>query len=637
MFEFFRTHQKAMQLVLLLLIIPSFALFGLDSYTRMRDGGEPYAEVGGNPIRVEEFDASKRQQVERLRQQLGAAFDPSLLASPAVDQAVLDDLVEDKVSSWVIAQEHLWSSDARLRDVIARIPEIQENGQFSLARYKSLLAAQGRTPEMFEAGLRDDLARQQVHGPMSISEFVPRAVRARLLEIQNAPRTVQVFALKADDFLSRAVATDEAMAAWYKANESKFRTPETADVEYVVFAADDVAAKITVSDADARAYYEQNKPRYASPEQRRARHILYAAGKDASSDDKAKAKAKAEAALAKLKADPKKFAEIAKAESQDPGSAAQGGDLGAFGRGMMVKPFEEVAFGLAKDEISGVVATDFGFHIIQVTEVVASVARPFEELKAELVAEIRRQQAQAKFAEQAEAFSNLVFDQPDSLKPAIDKFGLTVRKATITSRAVARGVPAANPLGNGEFVNSLFVDDVLKKGNNSKAVTLSGAVVSGRVVKYSPAATQPLDAVADKVKAAVQREEALKMAQTEGKRLLETARQGGVITWSAEQTVSRAKPQPLPPEAVNAAMALDAGNLPAVGGVEIADRGYALVRVVAVPEWKAPDMADTKTLTDPQVRAWQEAAAQSSGLASAAAARKASKTKVLKTFKQEQS
>lgn len=637
MFEFFRTHQKAMQLVLLLLIIPSFALFGLDSYTRMRDGGEAYAEVGGNPIRQEEFDASKRQQVERLRQQLGAAFDPSLLANPAVDQAVLDDLVEDRVGSWVITKEHLWSSDARLREVISRIPEVQENGQFSLARYKSLLAAQGRTPEMFEAGLRDDLARQQVHGPMSISEFVPRAVRARLLEIQNAPRTVQTFALKADDFMSQAKASDEAMAAWYKANESAFKTPESADVEYVVFSADEVAAKLTVSDADAKAYYEQNKPRYASPEQRRARHILYAAGKEASSDDKSKAKAKAEAALAKLKADPKKFAEIAKSESQDPGSAAQGGDLGAFGRGMMVKPFEDVAFSLGKDEISGVVATDFGFHIIQVTEVVASVARPFEELKGELIAEIRRQQAQSKFAEQAEAFSNLVFDQPDSLKPVIEKFGLTVRKANITSRQVQKGVPANNPLGNGEFINSLFVDDVLKKGNNSKAVTITGAVVSGRVVKYAPAAVQSLESVADKVKLAVQREEAVKLAQAEGKRLLDVAKQGGVVSWSAEFTVSRGKPQPLPPEAVNAAMALDAGKLPAVAGVDIADRGYALVRVTAVPEWKAPDLSDPKMLTDPQLRAWQEAAGQSSGLASAAAARKASKTRVTKTFKPEQS
>lgn len=637
MFEFFRTHQKAMQLVLLLLIIPSFALFGLDSYTRMRDGGEPYAEVAGNPIHLEEFDASKRQQIERLRQQLGGAFDPTLLASPAVDQAVLDDLVEDRIAGWVVTQEHLWASDTRLREVIARVPEVQENGQFSLNRYKSLLAAQGRTPEMFEAGLRDDLVRQQVHGPVSISEFLPRAVRARLLQIQNAPRTVQVFVLPTDRFVSKAIVTDEAMAAWYKSNESRFKTPETTEIEYVVFAADDVSAKITVSDADARAYYEQNKARYATPEQRRARHILYAAGKDASSDDKAKAKAKAEAALAQLKANPQRFAELAKAESQDPGSAAQGGDLGLFGKGMMVKPFEDTAFALGKDELSGVVATDFGFHLIQVTDIQTSVARPFETVKAELIDEIRRQQAQSRFAEQAEAFSNLVFDQPDSLKPVIEKFGLTVRKATLTGRQIQRGAPATNPLGSGEFISSLFVDDVLKKGNNSKAVTLSGAVAAGRVIKYAPAAVQAMEVVADQVRAAVVREEAAKLAVAEGKRLLESARQGDAIAWSAELSVSRTKPQGVPPEAVKAALAADTSKLPVVVGAELTDRGYALVKVVSVPEWAAPDLTDGKALNDPQLRNWQESAAQSAALASAAAARKASKTKVIKTFRESQS
>jgi peptidyl-prolyl cis-trans isomerase D len=637
MFEFFRTHQKAMQFVLLLLIIPSFALFGLDSYTRFRDSAEPYAEVGGVPVKPEEFDFSKRQQLERLRQQLGAAFDPSLMNSPAVDQAVLDDLVQEKTSAWVITQERLSASDTRLREVIAQIPELQEGGKFSMTRYKSLLAAQGRTPEMFEAGLRDDLSKQQVHGPVAISEFLPVAVKQRLLEIQNAPRTIATVVFSADAYLSQAKVTDEQIAQYYKANEAGFKTPETADIEYLVLSPDDVAASITVTDADALAFYQQNKPRYASAEQRQVRHILYAAGKDAASADKARAREKADAALAKIKADPKQFAAIAKAESQDPGSASQGGDLGAFGRGMMVKPFEDAAFGLAKDAISGVVESEFGFHIIQVTDIIGSVTRPFEEVKAELLAEIRRQQATSKFAEQAEAFTNLAFDQPDSLKPMVDRFKLQPKSAKITARQVLRGVPANNPLGNGEFINSLFTDDVLKKGNNSKALTVGGAVVTARVVKYAPAATRPLESVSDSIKVIVQKTEAAKLAVDAGKQALEKALKGEPLSWSPDVQVSRAKPGALAPEAVSAALKADSKSLPAYTGAVVGENGYVLVKVLAAPAYTAPDLSDAKVATDPKLRSWQEAISQSAGLASANAAKAASKTKTLKTFREQSS
>ncbi len=634
MFEFFRSHQKMMQFVLLLLIIPSFALIGLDSYSSFRDRGEPYAEVDGKKITPEVFEFNKKQQIERLRQQLGGAFDPTLLDSPQLNQAVLDDLLEDEVTQWAIRKEYLSASDARLADVISKIQAVQENGRFSLTKYNALLAAQGRTPEMFEAGLRSDLAKQQVTGPVAISEFLPVSIKARLLEINDAPRVVQFLEFSSGQFAAAAKVSDAQIAQYYADNQAAFKTPEIAEIEYAVLSPETVGQTINISDVDAKGYYEQNKARFSTPEERKARHILISAGKEASSEDKAKAKEKAEAILAKLKADSKQFAALAKAESQDPGSAGQGGDLGQFGRGMMVKEFENVAFALKKDEMSGVVATDFGFHIIEVTDILPSVVKPFEQIKADIVEEIRRQQTQSKFAEAAEAFTNLAFDQPDSLKPVLDRFKLNVKKATVTSRQLLKPAEANNPLGNGEFIASLFTDDVLKKGNNTKAVTVGGSVVAARVVKYNPVAVKGLETVSADIKQVLTRQEAGKLAVQAGEAALEKAKKGEAIEGlSAQTTIARSKPQGLNGKAVAQAMKLDVKTLPAFTGADLGEAGFVLVKVLSAPEYKPADAKDPKVAGDPRMARWLDSASQSSGFAALAAIKAQSKAKTLKTFK----
>jgi peptidyl-prolyl cis-trans isomerase D len=634
MFEFFRSHQKMMQFVLLLLIIPSFALIGLDSYSTFRDRGEPYAEVDGKKITPEAFEFNKRQQIERLRQQLGNAFDPTLLDSPQLNQAVLDDLLEDEVTQWTIRKEYLSASDGRLADVISKIQAVQENGRFSLSKYNALLAAQGRTPEMFEAGLRSDLAKQQVTGPVAISEFLPVTVKARLLEINDAPRVVQFLEFSSGQFAAAAKVSDAQISQYYADNQAAFKTPEVAEIEYAVLSPEIVGQTITISDADAKGYYEQNKTRFSTPEERKARHILIAADKEASSADKAKAKEKAEAILAKLKADSKQFAALAKAESQDPGSAAQGGDLGQFGRGMMVKEFESVAFALKKDEVSGVVATDFGFHIIEVTDIVPSVVKPFEQIKPEIVEEIRRQQVQSKFAEAAEAFTNLAFDQPDSLKPVLDRFKLGVKKATVTSRQLLKPAEANNPLGNGEFIASLFTEDVLKKGNNTKAITVGGSVVTARVLKYNPVAVRGLESVSADIKQVLIRQEAGKLAVQAGEAALEKAKKGEPIEGlSAQTTIARSKPQGLNGKAVAQAMKLDVKNLPAFTGADLGEAGFVLVKVLSAPAYKTADAKDPQVASDPRMARWLDSASQSSGFAALAAIKAQSKAKTLKIFK----
>lgn len=576
MFDAVRNNPRIVQIFLALITLP-FAFFGVESYIRNAGSGDSVAKIGDVKISQQQFQQALREQQEKLIHQFGN-IDPKMLDTPEARRAILDDLIDQRLLMLEARKDHMLAGDEAVRRAIANIQAFQDNGKFSRDRYEALLSAQGMNPAGFEAQLRQDLTLQQLAGSIGQSGFVPRTVSDRVLAMQTEKREVQEYRLPIDAYLPQVKLEADAAKKFYDANSKQFEIPEQARAEYVVLSLEGIEAQTPVSEADAKAWYESHKDRYQQPEERRASHILITADKG----DKAKARSKAEEVLQEVKKNPAAFAELARKYSQDPGSAAKGGDLGFFGRGMMVKPFEDAAFSLKEGEISGIVESDFGFHIIKVTGIHPGKIKEFAEVRPEIEAELKKQGAARKFAEAAESFSNLVYEQADSLKPVADKFQLPIKQTAWLAR---QPNPANGPLGNEKLLSALFSEDALKNKHNTEAVeTAPNTLVAARVVEYKPAALQPFDAVKGNIEATLKTREAQALAKKDGEAKLAALKKGEAdkFAWGEAKAVSRLDPRQVPPQAVPAIFRADTGKLPAYAGVELPGVGYGLYKVVKV-------------------------------------------------------
>lgn len=594
MFEFIRTHRRLMQFLLLLFIFPSFAFFGLEGYTRFSEGDNAVAKVAGQSITQQELDAAQREQMERFRQMFGAQFDPKMLDTPEAKQNILDGLIAQRAIAVEAANSRLSVSDQALQQNILAVPGLTgADGKFDVERYKSLLAAQGMTPAMYEARLRHDLALQQVTDAVQSTAFAPKTVTNRLSDLNDQEREVQELLFKASDYVSQVKVTDDMLKSYYDKHGSQFEIPEQIKAEYVVLNSDAVAAQISISDADIKSYYEQNAKRFTEEEQRRASHILIKAGKDASTAEKAAAKEKAEKLLAQLRKNPADFAKLAKENSQDPGSAERGGDLDFFGRGMMVKPFEDAAYALKQGEISNVVESDFGYHIIMVTDVKPASVKSLDEVKPEIAAEIKKQLAAKRFAEMAEQFTNMVYEQSDSLKPVAEKLNLKIETVAGLTRTPSQAFPQGAPFNQPKFLTALFSDEAVKNKRNTEAVEVApNTLISGRVLEYKPVSKRPFEEVQAAIREQVMQTEAAVLAEKAGKDKLAELNSGANASgFSAPKTVSRTKPNDFGREVMSAVMKADTSKLPSYAGVDLGNRGYGIYRINKVMQPDTPDTA----------------------------------------------
>jgi peptidyl-prolyl cis-trans isomerase D len=591
MFDFVRKHTKVMQLVLFLLIFPSFVLVGINGYDRFREKGEPVAKVDGEEIRQGDWDAAHKQEVERLRQSM-PTLDPKLLDSPAARYATLERMVRDRVLAAAARKSKLATSDQRLARELQQHELIAAlrgpDGKLDMARYRQLVGSQGMTPEMFEANVRADLSARQVLGGVAGTSLATPVQAGLSLNAFFEKREVQVARFDPADYAGRIKPTDAEIDAYYKENAALFQAPEQANIEYLVLDLDTIRKGLTVNEQDLRTYYEQNAGRLSGQEERRASHILIAVPKGAPAPEREKAKAKAEELLAAVKKSPGSFAEVARKNSQDPGSAANGGDLDFFARGAMTKPFEEATFALKKGEISGLVETEFGYHIIMVTDIKAPKQRSFEEMRPELEADLKKQQAQRKYAEAADTFSNGVYEQADSLKPVADRLKLDIRTGTNVTRTPAPG--ATGPLGNPKFLNALFSPDSTQKKRNTEALEIApNTLVSGRVTQYTPARTLPLAEVKERVRQRLVAVRAAELAKKEGmEKLAAWKANPAAASLPAAIAVSRQEAQKQPQAVVEAALRADPAALPVLAGVDLGQQGYALVKVNKVLPRETP-------------------------------------------------
>lgn len=581
MFDFFRKYNKIVMIFLFLLIIPSFVLFGVDRY-QGSGNEEKVARVDGNSITRSEWDIQHRNEVDRIRQQ-SPNVDPTLLDSDAMRYATLERLVRDRVLAAAAAKSNMTVSEERLTRIFAQDAGLAAfrtpDGKFDRETFQRVT---GRTPEQYEASMRADLATQQVLLGISGTAFTPPALAAATINAFYDSREIQVARFTPESFASKVAISDADIETYYKDHTAQFQAPEQASIEYLVLDLEAAKKNVSVNEADLKTYYEQNKARFGTKEERRASHILITAPASASAADREKAKAKAEQLLAEVKKAPATFADVARKNSQDPGSAEKGGDLDFVTRGAMVKPFDDAMFALKKGDISDVVETEFGYHIIRLTDIKPAVVPPFEQVRATIESDVRAQQATQEFAKAAEAFTDAVYQQPDSLKPAAEKLKLTIQTATNVARTPAPGATGA--LASRNFLSALFAPDSLERKQNTEAIEVgSNQLASGRVTQYSPARPIPLAEVKDKIRAQLITERAAVLAKTEGEAKLAawTTKADGA-TFGAPVTVSRRESQSQPMAIIDAALRADASKLPALVGVDLGTQGYAVVRVTKV-------------------------------------------------------
>ena len=585
MFDFIRKHTKVTMALLFLLIVPSFVLFGLDGYDRSQGNSTVVARVDGRDITQSDWDMAHRNEVDRLRVSM-PALDPKLLDSAEARYASLERMVRDRVLAATAAKSTLITTDQRLARELQDNPEIaalrRADGSLDIERYRQLVSRQGMTPEMFEAGVRSELSSRQVIMGVAGTGFSSNAVADTALNAYFEKREMQLARFNAADYAGKINPSDADLEKFYQTNQALFQSPEQASIEYIVLDADAVSKTLAINEQDLKTYYEQNAQRLGGAEERRASHILINAPKTAPPAEREAAKAKASQLLAAVKQSPESFAEVARKNSQDTGSAASGGDLDFFARGAMVKAFEDVAFGMKKGEISDLVDTEFGFHIIRVTDIKTPTQRSFEEMKPQLESELKKQQVQKKFAETAEAFANGVYEQPDSLKPVADRLKLEIKTATNLTRAPAPGAKGA--LGNPKLLSAIFSPEAIDKKRNTEAIEVGPSqLASARVTQHTPARTLPLAEIKDRVRVGWLAERSAQEARKEGAAKL--------VAWKANPaaavlpetaTVSRAEPQNLPAPVVDAAVRADPAALPYFTGVDLGAQGYVVVKVAKV-------------------------------------------------------
>ena len=592
MFDLVHNNKRLMQIVLTLVALP-FAFWGIDSYQRVMSRSGEVAEVEGQKITEQEFGDALRQQQERFRGMLGRNFDPALFDSPAIRLELLEGMISQRLMMQHAMRNHLTVSNEMLVETTMSIPAFQVDGKFSRERYDAALRNERMSSEAFDAALRRDILTQQLTGALADSGLASKAASRQFAQLRAQQREIAEHRIQADAQLEKSKVAAEAVRAFYDGNPARFQVPEEVGVEYLVLSPDALLASEQVGADEIKSYYEANISKYGEPEQRRASHILTVVKSGAGDAEKAKARERAAQILAQLRKSPGSFAELAKKNSGDPGSASQGGDLGFFSRGMMVRAFEDAAFGLKPNQISDLVESDFGFHIIKITGIKAGKMKSLELARPEIERELRKQRAGRRFAEAAEAFSNLVYEQSESLGPAAERFKIALQRAEGVTRQSAP-VPALN---NARLLAALFADDSIKNKRNTEAVeTAPSVLVSARVLNHKPASQRPFDEVKGDLAKQLARQEALVLARRQGEERLEELKKGNAsaVRFGATKLVSRDEPQDLGPEALSKIFGADASKLPVYAGLE-SNNGYAIYRVTRVVDVQ-PDEARARSV-----------------------------------------
>lgn len=583
MFDFVRKHTRLLQLLLLILILPSFVVFGIQGYSKFSGDEGIVAKVGKQAITQAEWDNAHRSQVERIRAQQ-PNVDARLFDTPEARRQSLDALVRQYVLAEAAADQNLAVSDNRLLRQFTTDPRFaglfNPDGSFN----KGLLEARGMTPNQFVAAVRQEMVLGQVLGAVQATGQTSSLSNRQAVDALFQVREVQWTQFEPKQYAGQLNPTPEQLQAAYKdpANAAWLTSAEKADVQYLVLDIDTLKQRVSVSEDDLRRSYKENEARFSTPEERRASHILVKVDASASAEQKKAARAKAEGLLAQLRQNPAQFAELARKNSDDPGSAVNGGDLDFFGRGAMVKAFDEAAFKLKKGELSGLVETEYGFHIIQLTDIRGGGTQPFEAVRAQIEDEARKQLAQRQFAEAAERFTNGVYEQSDSLQPVANELKLPLQ--SMNGVLHVPGDKDQGPLGNRRLLDALFDANNRAKARNTEAIEVGpNKLVSARIVKYSPAALRAFEEVKDELRTRWVATAAAKAARADAeKKLAEWQAAPDKAELPAAVKMSRKTMFSQPPLVLDAALRVPEKQLPGWTLVELGNGSVAVLKVIKV-------------------------------------------------------
>ncbi|HEX2825404.1 MAG TPA: SurA N-terminal domain-containing protein [Burkholderiales bacterium] len=596
MFDFVHRHKRILQVVLAIIFLP-FAFFGVDSYFHDSGSGRSVVKVGDYEIHEQEIANALRERQDQLRNLSGGRIDPALLDSPELRMSVIDALVRQRVLIDHALRVGMTVPEDQLRGYIAQVPAFQDDGKFVMAKYEQFLKARGENVTSFQNRVQQELLLGQLAESYTATSIVPRTVAERLLHITEQSREVSRAVVSPDKFVSQVKLEDDAAKKYYDSHQDEFRTPEQVRIEYVTLSIDGFAPEVKLDPANVKKFYDENQRQFGVGETRQASHILIAADKSAGEDAKKKAQAEAERIYNELKKNPAAFGELAKKYSQDPGSAAKGGDLGTFGRGTMVKAFDDAVFGMKPGEISQPVETEYGYHIIRVTAVNPAQMKSFDEVRPAIEKELRKQQALQLYAKAADEFNNKLFEQSESLKGAAD----VAKVQPKTSGWISRQGTDDPVLNNPKLIQAVFSEDVRVNKRNTEAIELApGTIIGARVAEHKPSALQAFADVKAAIEKKVVQTRANQLAAQEGRKLLEQLKKGesADVSWDAPQLVSRKDTKSLPEPVVRQVFKADTHKLPSYTGVEAPGGGFVLLKVTRVVDSDKTDRAQAKSLNE---------------------------------------
>ncbi len=517
--------------VILGAVILSFALAGIGSYLGQTTE-QPVAEVNGIKISQTEFSRAFQNERSRLEQQFGEYFtqiaaDPTYMAQ--IRQGVIDRLVQQELQSQLAAELGLRVSDESVRKTILELPYFKIGDKFNNDRYLQVIRQMNFQPDAFREYLRDDMTRSQLVSAVAGTDFaLPNELKSAIA-LQQQTRSIDYLVIDKQAMQADVEVTEQEVADYYELNAGQFLSPELISVNYIELNADDIDVA-SVSEDDVKAYYEQSKAQYVEPEKRRVSHILI----DNSEDDDA-AKAKAESLLAKLNAGAD-FAELAETSSDDIVSAEMGGDLEWIERDVMEPAFEDAAFALQnKGDYSDVVASEFGYHIIKLTDLQTQQVKPFDEVKADLRAELEQAEKVDAFYEKQTEMGALAFEISDRLDDAAEVAGVEVQSTPLLALSAL-----PEPLNNPAVVTALSSIELLEDKVNSEVIELGNEhVIVVRVNEHQPAATKALSEVSEQIKTRLVNEKASDLAKEKARTLFAQVKEGKSLNdVAAEQSLN---------------------------------------------------------------------------------------------------
>jgi len=497
--------------VILLISIP-FALWGVNSYL---GGGEalPAATVNGVDITSRDLDTAYASYRQQLEQVFGGAIPPALGDESVLKEQVLTQLIEDYALRQYADQQRYRIGDDELNKLIRSMDVFQSDGQFDAQIYQAQVGSQGYSPAGFEQEFRRSQSMDQLKAAINATAFIVPAQQKRFVSLSNQTRKIRVLTRAVNS--AAYVVSAQQIEDYYQKNANQFMTSEQVKIDFLEVSLERVKSLVEVSEDQLFERYQETIESYTSPESRSASHILLTMEDDVSEDESRQVQDRLLDIRAQIAAG-EDFAKLARESSQDPGSAADGGNLGEIEKGMMVQPFETALYALQEGEVSEPIKTAFGWHLIKLEQVSGGGTSSFEEARADVEDQIRSDLAESQIYDMTENLANLAYEQSDSLLPAAEQLGLELQTSEWFDRYSGTGI-ALDP----QIRNIAFSDDVLNQGVNSEAIELTGnRIVFIRLNERKPAVQKSLDEVNDAIIAVLKQEKGREDNELAGKQAL---------------------------------------------------------------------------------------------------------------------